>query len=313
MDSNAYIEFSKFYYTGKCSSAEITDYVKKLLLYTQSIGGAFIYEFAANETSFDYGTNGMNVDVVRQMVFAVDTLITQFSSNEILLHKGTVGKPLYIHRDNTCNYKSVFESNFPQIFVGDKNVTELYYLSYLYRLKIQEIYQQKSLSPLEQIKQIFFYMNNTIGVMGDIEFQLAKMLFLGDQSYETAKSILKVDKSINLKLINNTVTDIVLFRFCKMMASLLTLPVFFVSGDDGLTRIFELNETLVSSSNMLSCSQDLSDVKPTLQSEWDEFFYEEIAPQTQKNFMLAVIGTKTYEGKAETIKKEIISLEAKLY
>lgn len=313
LDSNAYIEFARFYYNGKCSSPERTDFVRCLLVFSRVLNGRFQYDIAGNEAAFDYGLNDRNADAWEQAFSAVDSLVVKVPTEDIIGIRQPVEKPFYPYRDRTCFYKSVFETNYPRVFSIDENPCDAFYISYLYRIKIQELYQDKTLSPIERIEHLFDYMTDTIGIFGDIEFQTAKMLFIGHRDTQTAKKLLKVDEHIDIALLNNTVSDIVQFRIAHAIGMRFSIPVFYVTGDKGLQRIFELNKTLISSNyNIASVSEDLSDIRPTLKKDWQELYEAKIYPVMKRIFIMSPFIKRDLDSIIKRIKEEIVNIERKI-
>lgn len=313
LDSNAYIEFARFYYKGKCSSKERTDFIKALLLFTRERGGRFEYELAGNEAAFDYGLNDKNIDSWNQVFSAVDTLIMEVPTDEISGVRKPVEKPFLPDRNNSCDYKSIFDCNFPQIFIPEESLCNVFYISYLYRIKIQELYQDKTLHPIDRINTLFDYMTKTICIFGDIEFQVAKMLFVGQRDEQTAKKLLKVDKEITVALLNNTVSDIVMFRIAHEMATRLPVPVFYITGDKGLQRTFELNKTLISSNfNIASVSEDNSDIKHALKGAWQELYESKIYPVMKSKFIMSPFVVRDLDVIIKRVKEEIVKIEREI-
>lgn len=313
LDSNAYIEFARFYYKGKCSSKERTDFVKSLLIFTRERGGRFEYELAGNEAAFDYGLNDKNIVSWNQVFSAVNSLIVEVPTDKINGERTPVEKSFQPDRNNSCDCKSVFDCNFPQIFIPEENLCNVFYISYLYRIKIQELYQDKSLRPIDRINTLFNYMTKTIGIFGDIEFQVAKMLFIGQRDEQTAKKLLKVDKEITVALLNNTVSDIVQFRIAHEMGTILPVPVFYVSGDKGLQRTFELNKTLISSNfNIASVSEDQSDIRPALKDAWQELYDSKIYPVMKSKFIISPFVVRDLDAIIKQVKEEIVKIEREI-
>jgi hypothetical protein len=313
LDSNTYIEFAHFYYNGKCSSPERTNFVRCLLVFSRILNGSFQYDIAGNEIAFDYGLNDKNDDAWEQAFSAVDSLVVEVPTEDIIGFRRPVEKPFYLHRNNLCLYKSVFETNYPRVFSIDNNPLDVFYISYLYRIKIQELYQDKALSSIKKIEHFFDYMTDTIGIFGDIEFQVAKMLFIGHQDSQTAKNLLKVDKHIDVALLNNTVSDIVQFRIAREIGTRLSTPVFYVTGDKGLQRMFELNKTLVSSNfNIGSVSGDLSDIRPTLKKAWQELYEVKIYPAMKRKFVMSPFIKRDLDSIIRQVKEEIVKVERKI-
>jgi len=310
LDSNTYIEFARFYYNGKCSSAARTDFVRFLLLHAREMNASFLYDISGNETAFDYGLNGRNDDSWEQVFTAVDSLITKIPTESIIRNRCSVKKTLYPYRETACTYYSVFETAFPQTLFPDPSFRNIFYLSYLYRIKIQELYQNKTLSPIERIENLFDYMTSVIGIFGDIEFQLAKMLFIGQGDVQTAKKLLKVDEKINVALLNNSVLDIVQFRIARIIGTYFPNPVFYVTGDKGLQRIFELNKALISSScNLASVSEDMSDIRSSAKKNWQELYERKIYPVMKEKFVMSHFIQRDFDSVISQIKNEIILIE----
>ena len=311
LDSNAFIELGRFYQSGRCSSQEICDSLKALIINAQRTGGKFEIDLVVNELSFDYGTNKLNIEARQRTVQAVENLIEKIPIEELDTFTRPTNKQFVKERNQCCNYKTIFDCNFPQVFLNDETMCDLFYISYLYRLKIQELYQAKHLTPMDRIKQLFYYMTDTIELFGDIEFQVGKMLFIGDRSTQFAKSLLKVDKPINVALINNSVADIVLFRIVRMMGAKVTCPVYFVTSDKGLQSIFETNTDLLTSNQLIpSLCEDSSDVRPTLRSDWDLFYEQAIYPTMYRNFITSFLCKKDMAVTMDRVKKQIKKLEA---
>ena len=140
LDSNACLKFSRFYYDGKCSFDSHVQFIKNILLEVQNNGGSFQFELAISELSFDYGLNSINTKMAQQLYFGVDSLITNVSAKELLTYSGSIGKPYHIERDSHCNIRSILDCNFPKALLADDELVLLFFLSYLYRLKVQELY-----------------------------------------------------------------------------------------------------------------------------------------------------------------------------
>lgn len=311
LDSNAFVELGRFYQNGRCSSREICDSLKKLIINAQCTGGRFEIDLVANELSFDYGTNKINIDVKHRAIQAVETLIEQIPKEELDTFIRPTNKQFIRERNQCCNYKSIFDCNFPQVFLNDDTMCDLFYISYLYRLKIQELYQAKHLTPMDRVKQLFYYMTDTIELFGDIEFQVGKMLFIGDKSVQFAKSLLKVDTRISVALMNNSVADIVLFRIARMMGAMFACPVYFVTSDKGLQSIFETNTDLIICNQLLPrLYEDSSDVRPSLQNDWELFYKHAIYPTMYRNFITSFLYEKDMDITMDKVKNEIKKLES---
>lgn len=85
LDSNACLEFSRFYYDGKCSSDSHVQFIKNILVEAQNNGGSFQFELAISELSFDYGSNSINAKMAQQLYFGIDSLITKISAKMSIL------------------------------------------------------------------------------------------------------------------------------------------------------------------------------------------------------------------------------------
>lgn len=320
VDSNICLELGRLYYKGKCSNEKVREDLIQLIEKNRNRNGGFFTNYAVSELSFDYGLNSINIDEMKRLDFALKQIISSMGIANIKEHKGIDNKPI-VERNQAYTYNSIYECKLPQIMSGSLfkiGMDKIFYMSYLYRLKIQELYQDKEVSSIDKMRNLLSFANTEINAISGIEFQLAQMLFVGaEKEVQIAKKLLKVDHKVTLKLINNTVVDIFLFRLSQKLAtlpqSLMIYPnayIGFLTSDEGLAKIFEKNKIIVSSGFGADLSEGDVQIRPSLQSEWNEFYYREALPIFEKKFKLSYMPQKLEYSKIEM---NIKRLEKKLY
>lgn len=309
LDSNACLEFSRFYYDGKCSSNSHVQFIKNILIEAQNNGGSFQFEWAISELSFDYGSNSINSKMAQQLYFGIDSLITNISAKELLTYTGSIGKPYHIERNSHCNIYSILDCNFPKALIRDDKLVLLFFLSYLYRLKIQELYQTNHIDPIKKVENLFSYMIDIVGVFGDIEFQLGKMLFLNQNNSKTIKKLLKVDNVINVPLLINTVTDIVFYRISRKIGNDLLAPVFFITDDSSIQELFSANKIVLESNIGPNISMDCSEVNQKYYDDFQKYYVQNIYPTMKKRFISSYDINSHRLDIANTLYSEIKELE----
>ncbi len=309
LDSNACLEFSRFYYDGKCSSDSHVQFIKNILVEAQNNGGSFQFELAISELSFDYGSNSINAKMAQQLYFGIDSLITKISAKELLTYTSSIGKLYHIERDSHCNIDSILNCNFPKALIPNDELVLLFFLSYLYRLKIQELYQTRHIDPISKVKNLFCYMIDTVGVFGDIEFQLGKMLFLNQNNSKTIKKLLKVDHVISVPLLINTVTDIVFYRISRKIGNDLLIPVFLITDDSSIQELYSINKMVLESNIGPNISMDCSDVNQKYYDDFQKYYMRNIYPTMQKRFIFPYDINSHRSDIISTIYSEIKKLE----
>ena len=141
------------------------------------------------------------------------------------------------------------------------------------------------MDPIRKVESLFHYMIDTIGVFGDIEFQLGKMLFLNQNNSKTIKKLLKVDHIINVPLLINTVTDVVFYRISRKMGDALLIPVFLISGDSSIQELYSVNKMVLESNIGPNISIDLSNVNKKYYDDFQKYYIQNIYPTMQKRFI----------------------------
>lgn len=288
LDSNVYLDLARYFYTGHFKDNVEKEQALSWLIQARR-DGQFTYEHAAIETSFDYGTNSINVKAQGQLFFAVDTLVTEMNDTE--MKAGIARNKIHndIQRDNTDNLKTIFDCNLPMfLFDNEKGMLPIFYFPYLYCLKIQSLYRDNTLGPMEKVKKLYQYMLDDIGIIFHIEFQLGKMLFIGDQESESiARKLLKPEKQASVRQVTNSIVDIALYRLCKHMADVpgrTAYSIYFVTSDKALQKLFSISESLVTGINISELHTDNTDVKRKHLGEWQDFYSKEILPTTELRF-----------------------------
>lgn len=157
-------------------------------------------------------------------------------------------------------------------------------------MKIQELYLNNSIDPLKKIESFFDFCVDRIDMIPGIELQLAQMLFVGESTaMRTAKKLLKVDMPQSVKLLNNTVEDIFLFRICQKYSmefqKIKPLNVNFLTSDRALSDLLTVSE-LVASSNYAADIETIDlKVRPQLYGQWSQLYNTKMLPIMRKRYL----------------------------
>lgn len=291
IDSNMLIDMSRLYYRGRCIHLEETDDLKRFIVRARRYG--IQNQFALIESCFNWNTNQLNSSRMQKIMRAFDALVVYMSDEEIEHHIGVL-EPFIEQQEIESPFenKSIFNCGLPKMIFENSEMRYLFYIVYCICLKMRILYNDTTIGCFDKVKELYEFMINDVDLFLDKEFFLATQLFIGkDDGQKIAKDILKIGKSLDVKIIVNSAMDIFQYRMVCLLVettkSTLNLPVkiVFVTGDVALQNYMEAIKTLgiIRSQNMITpCDRVSFDVNSKYEQVWEEFYNEHIWPELKK-------------------------------
>lgn len=294
IDSNILIALGNFYYKGKCTPKELTQEIRKFIMKARLYG--IDNEFSIIELCYDYNTNELNNEAMQKLMIAYDNLTEVMQEKEIENHKG-VGD-IFIHnkKKQVKKYNSIYESKFPSFLLRKETeeIKTLFYVMYLYMLKIYQLKRERSMKPLEKINNLFEFMTNEIDVLLSSEFFMATLLFIGEHNEKKiAEKIFKPKQTPELKYILNGLMDLFQYRMAMLIAQKseeIEEPIFvkFVTADKALYDFISRSYgySLIISKNMMTPINTYEfQVEEKYKDEWKKYFEKTLEPIMKKRLV----------------------------
>lgn len=296
IDTNILINIAKFYFNGRCGNDEVlTKQITEFILKCRK-NGILNYDYAILESSYDYGTNEINTDVMNKFMMVIDTLFMYCKDKEVINNIKQI-KPFCKERSQG-EIKSIFECKLPRMLFNDPIVSiNNFYLIYLYFLKIYYL-ENINMEPMEKVKCLYSYMINDINCFLAHEFILGQMIFVGTYKDKSiAEGIMKFKKISKgksaIKVIINALIDIMSYRRMTVNVDIgikENMPInwIFVTQDIELQNYIELNTnfTTVISNDKISDSFSHEFIpEEKYYAEWNEFYTNILNPNAKKRFI----------------------------
>lgn len=294
IDSNVLLAICQFYYRGKSNAGGIsTEEIKQFILRARPYGVQ--NQFAITEWCFDYNKNAINAEQMQKIMIAFDNLIVNMSEEEI----SNYNKMLDIDARRSENrnvqmYHSIFDCKLIDYIFSDwKDNMNLFYGIYLYILKIYSLYNNKILSPMEKIRELFSFMLNEIDIFMSFEFYMGCMTFVGtNEEKDIAKGILKPKQKPELYDILNSVIDLFQYRMVCYISDLCIKnkelqKIFFVTADKALQRYIECNieySSVILPNKIFPFGNFKMNINKGCINDFHDFYTKDYLPELEKRF-----------------------------